>query len=690
MAYWKLFAFALLMACTAFSTTWCDDTQTFTPGNAGNRINPGWYGWMGDFHDVNGYYAHPSDREYYRRHNINWFMLGHQWVVPFLQTDTYQVKTAILENCDKARIWYEAYWWGDHSAWESPGTRHGFGMNHIPKPVLEKLKAKGITPGGDNIVGKDWIAAATDPDVLRSIKKTIGWQIDTIIKHCGPNALYGVVLSEEEPDHGVHVVLGQKGTRYYGEHRKEILPHLIKVHNELYDFIKTRYPQLKVSPGFYPAWVEPGTLKMDAAVMDLYPPPGKEENYINQWVAAYGDVPKEEHYILLWGYGDGDRKMECERFDRITEGLIRRGYRNLGVFHPRLALWDRVHRLFDVDASGNYGPYHIEEHRKNIETLWGETARTAEDLKRILGDGMPPLPSVPSDAWASREKLKAWTGQIYDFREGVLDVAYSHVQKMQELRKLAVLISLLKAEGLIPPDTDEAGNLSSTQLGKWESVSKEYRQVPAYFETVIPVEKELAAHAGRISGVLLRSNDPDDSRYPKAIREGVTSSIRRIAAFMARGEIAKAEQEFYGLHGTLCDHQVEKSYQLKIVFENRYEFPLNLSVKLTADWGVGAVKEIYSGYPCETADRLTELVLYLPGRPASITISTSSWSGALTVRTWELSNSREQVQPTSVEDVDHIESITEWLDGQSTGFTLSPWASRSGARIVYGEPERGK
>ena len=88
MADWKTFVLAPLMACIAFSMAWCGDAQMVAPGNAGNRINPGWYGWMGDFHDVNGYYAHPSDREYYRRHNINWFMLGHQWVVPFLETDT--------------------------------------------------------------------------------------------------------------------------------------------------------------------------------------------------------------------------------------------------------------------------------------------------------------------------------------------------------------------------------------------------------------------------------------------------------------------------------------------------------------------------------------------------------------------------------------------------------------------------
>ena len=117
-------------------------------------------------------------------------------------------------------------------------------------------------------------------------KATTSLQSDTIIEHCGPDALYGVVLSEEEPDHGVHVTLGEPGFKHYAEHRDEILPLMAQVHNELYDFVRAEYPQFKISPGFYPAWVQPGTLKMDAVVMDLYPPPGKEQAYIDRWVKA--------------------------------------------------------------------------------------------------------------------------------------------------------------------------------------------------------------------------------------------------------------------------------------------------------------------------------------------------------------------------------------------------------------------
>jgi len=644
------------------------------PGNTHSRVNPGWYGWMGDFDDVAGYYPHPSGRAYYRQHNINWFLLGHQWVVPFLETDTYDVKHAILENKKRTRIWYEVYWWGDHSVWED-AERRGFGMNHIPKKVREKLRKNGIKPGGDNIVGKDWIAAATDPSVLASIKKTIAWQIDTIIKHCGPDALYGVVLSEEEPDHGVNVVLGHGGTRYYGEHRDEIIPQLIQVHNELYDFIKAHYPQLKVSPGFYPAWVRPGTLKADAIVMDLYPPPGKEEDYIKRWVEAYGEIPPEDHYIILWGYGDGDRNAELDRFQAITEGLIRRGYRNLGTFSPQMALRDRTHRMFDVDASGTYAPYRVEEHRQNIEPLWRDTVSTAKEL----GDHAAALPAVPDGAWASRDALKAWTARIYDYRDHALDAAYAHTRKMKELRALTVLVSLLKAEGLIPAHTQDPQPLPSSQLAKWEKIAKEYRHLPQYYQAVLPVEKALRDHTAVVAGQLTLDID----QYPQTIRKDVAAAIARIADLMNRAEVAAAEQAFYQLYDTLRAHKAEKSYRLRVVFGNRYGFPLNLQVHLTANYEDATSKEVYSDYPCQTADRKVELVLYLPRRPASIKIHTSPWSGALTVADWELSDSREVMRPTTVEEVDHLEKIEEWLNGKSDRFALLPWASRAGVRIVY-------
>ncbi|MDP6358900.1 MAG: hypothetical protein QF473_27525, partial [Planctomycetota bacterium] len=356
-------------------------------GNIHTRVNPGWYGWLGDFHEVRGYYPPGCDREYFRRHNINWFMLGHQWVVPFLESDTCNVKQAILENKKRARIWYETYWWGDHSAWGDRDNPKGFAIGHIPPFVLTRLNEKGIKPGGDNIIGKDWLAMASDPAVMASVKKTIQWQLDTIIKHCGRDALYGVILSEEEPDHGVHSVLGQKGGSYYSSHRAEVLPALIKVHNELYDFIKTRYPWLKVSPGFYPNWVEPGTLKMDAVVMDLYPPPGKEEQYIESWGNAYPfDL---EQYIILWGYGDRDRKMECQRFERISRGLLARGVKNLGVFRAELALQDKIHRFFDVHGAGDYEPYNLERHRSNVEELLKETTGIVRQLRSIEETGLP-------------------------------------------------------------------------------------------------------------------------------------------------------------------------------------------------------------------------------------------------------------------------------------------------------------
>jgi hypothetical protein len=677
----------LIAACFWSSIARCEE-QSMAPGNQHNRANPGWYGWIGDFHDVNGFYGHPADRAYYKQHNMNWFLLSHQWIVPFLESDTYNVREAINENKGRARLWYEAYWWGDHTTWVRP-DRKGFGMQHIPQHVLDKLAEQGIEPGGDNIVGKDWVAAATDPQVMASIKKTIQWQIDTIIEHCGPDALYGVVLSEEEPDHGVHVTLGEPGFEYYGAHRDEIRPLMAAVHNELYDFVKARYPQLKVSPGFYPLWVEPGTLKMDAVVMDLYPPPGKEQQYIDRWVTAYGEVPAEDHYIILWGYGDGDRAMEIERFNNITNGLIARGYRNLGFFRPELALRDRVHQMWDVDASGNYGPYDIDEHRAGVETLWSQTTTIAGAIATINADRAPALPTMPDDAYASRDNITDWARQIYDYRHGVLETAYEHMRSMRDMARLTELAGLLKAEGLIPTDTDAGMHYSSSQLNEWEALSKEYRTVPQYYAATLAVEKQMVERAQAVGRVVDASLDQAPvGRYPATIEAEATGHIRRIADRLDQAQVADARQAFEQLFDMLFDNQVEQSYQLRIVFKNGYDFALNLLITLACEWPDGQVEEIYSDYPCETADRFTELRLFLPQRPTAIQLGTCSWSGALTVSEWQLFNSRGDMEPTAVEDIDHVEKIEAWRAGESDSFDLLPWASVAGAKIVYGSAAR--
>ena len=656
--------------------------RTSPPGNATNRVNPGWYGWLGDFHDVRGYYPRSCDRAYFLRHNVNWFWLGHQWAVPYLESGTCKVKEAILENKERARIWYELYWWGDHSHWGGWGTREGFSMGHVPPFVLAKLEEAGIRPGGDDIRGKDWMAVADDPRVMASVKKTIQWQIDTILRHCGRDALYGVVLSEEEPDHGVNSTLGQERMQYYGEHRDEVLPKLIRVHNELYDFVKERYPFLKVSPGFYPHWVEPGTLKMDAVVMDLYPPPGKEEEYIERWGKAYGfDV---EQYVLLWGYGEEERRTECTRFDRMVEGLLARGVKNLGVFRAELALQDRIHRLFDVHGVGDYRPYDIERHRRNAQALLPETQGVVAALPAAVTDalGSPPTPSA--DAWASRAAICQWTDSVYTYREAALEFAYGEMCRVASLAELPGLIAVLRAEHLVGGGLDCPAEPAAAKLAEWEGLSKEFGGLPRFYAAVEPVRLGLAACATLVAAEIDARAGRLGERVPEQAADRFSSAVQQLASSVRKGRVREAIGQFGDLHAVLRQAGCERSFLLRVVFGNRYRFPLNIKVTLTAAWQDGTQAEVYSAYPCTTAEAEQEVVLFLPQRPQSVAILTSSWTGTLDVLRWELSHSSTGImRPNGASDARKVQGGDDWPEGEWEGFTLSPWAGVAGVTIEY-------
>ncbi|MBT3379068.1 MAG: hypothetical protein HN742_20545 [Lentisphaerae bacterium] len=648
------------------------------------RVNPGWYGWLGDFHNVKGYYPPHCDRAYFDRHNIAWFWLGHQWVVPYLESGTCKVREAIAENKGRAKIWYEAYWWGDHSRWGDGAHRDGFARAHIPPWVLTKLQESGIQPGGDDIRGKDWLALAHDEAAMASVKKTIQWQIDTILRHCGKDALYGVVLSEEEPDHGANVVLGQKGGAMYGKRREEVRKKLVRVHNALYDFVKTRYPQLKVSPGFYPHWVKPGTLKMDAVVMDLYPPPGKEEEKIERWIEAYG--LDTEQYVLLWGYGDRDRHLECDRFDRMVAGLLGRDIRNLGVFRAELALQDRVHRLFDVHGTRGHEPDDMARHRRNVEQLWTETRRVTAELMEREENTASELPSVPEQAWESRNGLVQWTNAIYAFRQRVLDRAYEDLQRVGALTAIPRLADLLAAEGMVTAGIAYGPAPDSTQLGKWERLSKEFDSVPRFYESVAASLARSAINAKQLAAQIAGAVQRPPSGLVGAPLHRFVSDTKRLTELIRAQDFKAATTHFHGVHDILRGAGSERSFRLRVVFSNGYKIPLNVRVTLTASRPDGSSRELYAEYPCQTADAQREIVLLLPRRPASLTFRTSSWTGTLRVSSLELSHSSVGVlQPTAVIDVDHTTGATEWVEreGRGAAFALSPYASTASATVVY-------
>ncbi len=122
---------------------------------------------------------------------------------------------------------------------------------------------------------------------------------------------------------------------------------------------------------------------------------------------------------------------------------------------------------------------------------------------------------------------------------------------------------------------------------------------------------------------------------------------------------------------------------LEVVFGNRYGFPLNVMVTLTAEWEDGRMERIHSDYPCPTPAPASELVLYLPARPASLRIDTSSWSGALGVNGFRLFKPGNEIPSKAVTDADHVEQVEAWPRNPNPGFTLLPRASKAGIRIVY-------
>ncbi|MBI3920479.1 MAG: hypothetical protein HY318_03585 [Armatimonadetes bacterium] len=651
------------------------------PGNSQNRISPGHYGWLGDFHDSGGAYPSYYDRPYFRRHNINWFWLGNQWVVPFLLSDSNKVREAINEFKHSSRIWYEAFWWGDHSRWGEPGETQSFGLGSIPKPVLDKLKAKGLRPGGDNLAGKTWLDIAANPELMASVKKTIAWQLDTIFEHCGKDALYGVVLSEEEPE--VCLAFGGQGAEayeYFRANKSEVQMKMTRSFNELFDFVKDRYPWLKIAPGVYWQWVQPN-LKRDAVVMDLYPSPGHEETAMNNWVEAWGS--NTEHYILLWGYGDLDRKLECDRFDKVTGGLRKRGFKNLGYFHSKLALEDRIYRLFDTHGTGTYAPYNLAEHSENVRYLIAETEKIVSAMEPLIGVRMPARPkySKSSAAYKSRKGLIGIADAWYGFRERLLDGAYDSVQKLKAYLHLSAIVNILQAEGVLPASHSPKTVLTPAAVVKLEKLSKEYPSLPEFYAELIPVEKGLCSEASDVAkGITFKGEE----EFAPALRMKMAGYLGKIASDLRDADCLRAFENAQSLYRDLRTAGADRSWQLRVVFGNNYGYPLNMRVDVSVDYGDGKPVTIRSDTPFEGSSGVSEeWIMYLPKQPAAVCIDTVPWSGTLHVRTLEISQSKRTLTAKSYSDADHVNDIAEWISGKSPSFALSPWASRSGVRIAY-------
>jgi hypothetical protein len=626
-----------------------------------NEINGGWYGWIGN-HKVHVY--DPSmDADFLRRHHVNWYWLGHQWVVPFLVADMADVRKTMIEEGKRARIWVELYWWGNHSTWE------GFvGMSY--PGLYERLKEKGVRPGGADLRGKDWFAMADDPAVMNGVKKTLQWQLETIVRSVGPDTVYGVLFSEEEPDHGVNVTLGPNGMQRYGQDRTFAQEKLIKVHNELYDYVKSRFPQLKISPGFYPAWVRPGTLKYDAVVMDNYPPPGQEEQYLRQWQAAYGEA--REQYILLWGYGDLDYKLELARMEKMTRLCLARGIKNIGYFRPELSLRDPVFRWFDTRGVGSYAPYDIQEHRRTVTALLGETRQTLVELEGIQKDATHKMSLATLADATSRDGLCRQADDIYACRKSLLDRAYEKLNQCKELAELDRLADLAEAEGWIAMKQDRNRLARSEDLRRWETLSKEFQTLPEFYAAVLPRGREANASASTVA----------QSLESAAAQDGPESGeLAQAAKALKSGRFAAACAHTIRAREQLAAAKQERSWQVSLRLGNRYPYPLNVTVILSADCGGGGVRELYRGVPFESsAASRRSFAFYLPRPPESLTVATSPWSGTVDVESLRVYNSRETLNVASVL-ADHAENAEACVGRPEASFILLPWASESSVKL---------
>lgn len=645
----RIFSIALAAALAGCETT--TEPSSTEPGMKENEINGGWYGWIGN-HTFTGAYAPEMNAAFLRRHHINWYWLGHQWVVPFLVADMADVRQTMIEESKRARIWVELYWWGDHSTWE------GFTGKSYPG-LYERLKASGIPAGGDDLRGKDWFAIADDPAVMRSVKKTIRWQLDTIARYVGSNTVYGVLLSEEEPEHGIDVTVGQAGAAKYQRDRDLAREKITRVHNELYDFVKSLYPRMNVSPGFYPAWVKPGTLKYDAVVMDNYPYPGLEEKKFREWLAAYGDAP--EQYVLLWGYGNLDSQIELRRFEKITKLYLDHGIRNLGFFRPEMALRDPIFRLFDTRGVGSYAPYDLEEHRQSVIALADETKQVAAALAPSAEPFCPP----PIDRARSRAVLCQLADQIYAYRKQQLDAAYRNVVQTRQWLDLARLIALADAEGWIREKMPAIKIPDARQLARWEKLSKEFRALPQYYAAVAPREREIRALADQLVSAITLPEVAD------GLRSGDYTAAYRSAA-AERQRLVRA-----------C---AERSWEIALQLGNSYGYPLTVEATLTATFADGVTQEIYRGVPFEASKEPSlAFAFYLSRPPVALTLATGSWSGDLSVKSLRVFNSRQAATPTSF-TADHAKGVEQFLANPSLGFVLSPWGSISQVTLRFSWP----
>ncbi|MDD3925712.1 MAG: LamG domain-containing protein [bacterium] len=676
-----------------------------------DKVNPGFYGRLGDFTFAGSYPAY-FNTDYFERHNIKWFWLGHQWVVPYLLASSQynnNVPGAVNQFKQTSKIWYELFWWGDHTQWNG---KYGFANNSLPSGVVADLANQGHPyPGGDNLLGNSWHElAANDGDnaLMDSAKKTIRWQLDTIFQTCGTDALYGVVLSEEEP----HVCFSlnndpANGYEIPASSRAEFSTvnataqqELFTVMNILYDYVKdycqTTYGvSIKVAPGIYPQWVIPVqetvTLKYDAAVMDLYPNFGAEADKIREWLDAWGQ--NTEQYILIDGYGDLDRYQEIDRFDKLIDGLTEYNLRNIGFFYPSLSLEDRIYRVCDV--WGTDAAYDATGHSTHVSDMMYETTAAAEAFATVIPNKLPSLPSSTVPSNDSRKNQLNLLSSWYDYRERVSNTVYDDYLRMGAYLYLQTISDILYAEGFLTDSSYQVNNtLTPGTYNQWNTWSRgcfkpdtpDAPPAMSFYNAAIPAETTyLSDMATLANGICMRP----DNGFSQALLDQVSACLTAITNALDSGNCTVAYTETTGLYNLLRANNADRSYKLYLKLINNYGYSLSVQVGVAVDYGSG-FQVLRSDRPFENSSAgYTEWTLYLKQMPEAVHVYTGSWTGSVPVNPMQLSNSQGSIgsMAYTIDDPvyasDGNPTVNSIITGTDTSYVLRPYSSYSGIILSY-------
>jgi hypothetical protein len=325
-----------------------------TVSNKSDQFFAGWYGIPG--RKLEPFWKNSA--EFLLNHGIDWIWIqdqvfsghGANYKSPrFLLDGSNDVAESIKLLKKRARIFLEIMW-GDKLS-----------LDYVPIQDVQKL------------VGKSWNDFADSPELLGILKEMISWKIDKFTEICGKDSLYSVGWMEEEP------LVSNRLTGKQQESQK-----IIYVANNLYEYIKSKYPSLRVALSFYPYAAMPvyKNAKYDDIIMDTYPGMGSDLKKPNPWVDASERIGKENVYILLWGVFTTREEIAWNK--QVFQSVRDSGFKNIGWFQtaPDRSMDDYVAGIIDSESPGSYLPETIMERLASLIRRYNHIINTLDILNK--------------------------------------------------------------------------------------------------------------------------------------------------------------------------------------------------------------------------------------------------------------------------------------------------------------------